>query len=100
MAAVRAELLERTDGRIHDESELRDELARHVAELEDQVQADNEEEEDEDVSITLNPLARMPPTKTASKGYKAQSGTAVLEGCQLSVASQALPRHGSNGHFC
>jgi hypothetical protein len=76
---VRADLLERTDGRIHDESELRDELARHVAELEDQVQANNEEEEDEDVSTALTQLIYMLPAKTAPKAYQAHSCTAALQ---------------------
>jgi hypothetical protein len=61
MARVREDLLQCTDERIIEESELLDELARRVAALEDQVQEDREEEEEDDVSVSTRG-SMLPPT--------------------------------------
>jgi hypothetical protein len=64
MARVREDLLQCTDERIIEESELLDELARRVAALEDQVQEDREEEEEDDVSVSTRG-SMLPPTARA-----------------------------------
>lgn len=51
--AVRTELLALTDGRIHEETALRDELARRVAVLEDELQQEGKLAEDDQVGFPV-----------------------------------------------
>jgi hypothetical protein len=61
--AVRTELLALTDGRIHAKTALRDELARRVAALEDEVQQEDETAEDDQVRLWLCVVCRARPVR-------------------------------------
>lgn len=61
--AVRTELLALTDGRIHEETALRDELARRVAALEDELQQEDELAEVDQVEVLCLFQTSHPPRR-------------------------------------